>query len=166
MTISDMDWLTKEIGAYADRISSWLQTTPPQTNEEYVTMLVAIRDLRADLAFVASELERDLLKSKPPKHILVEGLGEAEVKHSKRYTEWKNEELTAVVVARALDERILDETTGEFEAGFSAVARVLSECARPSWRVTPLRARGIQIDEFCHVEDAATSVVLPKRVDK
>ena len=69
----------------------------------------------------------------------------------------------AVLVALALDERKLDEETGEYEPAWEAVARVLMECARPNWRVTPLRARGLSVDEFCHEEHDSYSVMLPPR---
>jgi hypothetical protein len=69
-----------------------------------------------------------------------------------------------VVVARALDERQVDEATGEYERESSAVARVLRECiSLGAGKVTGLRARGIQPDEFCKEEPDGWAVMLPPR---
>jgi hypothetical protein len=161
--VTDNEWLVDELGKYADRISSWLTTTPPETNDDTVRLLVAVRDLRTDLAFVASELERDLLKNNPPKRFAVDG-AEVEIKKSTTRNKWQNDDLMKVVVARALDERAMDPETGEMlEPGWQTVARVVSDCMRPSWRLTPLRSRGIDPDEFCSVEESHMSVVLPPR---
>lgn len=131
--------------------------------DELVRLLVELRDLRAVLATVAKDIEADLMPLATEKRWVVEGLGEVQVRRANKRTEWDSESLTRVLVARALDERILDESTGEFEASHEAVARVISECSRPSWRLTPLRARGIDETEFCHVEQGAWSIELPPR---
>lgn len=128
-----------------------------------VRLLCKIRDLRADLAILAKNAELELLPLADDRSWVVADLGEVEVKKNIRYTRWDSEALTRTLVARALDERILDEETGEYEPAWEAVARVLSEAARPSWRVTPLRARGIDVDEFCHVEAEGWSIKLPSR---
>lgn len=133
--------------------------------DDLVRLLIELRELRADLAIFAKDAERDLLAKADVKRWVVDDLGEVTVRRSNKRTEWDNDGLTAVVVARALDERILDESTGEYESEASAVSRVLSECSRPSWRLTPLRARGIDESEFCHVEEGAWSVELPPRRD-
>lgn len=132
--------------------------------DEAAQLLVEIRDFRQDLASLAHDIEAHLVE-KAPKRFTVDGLGEVQIRHSDKRSHWDNEALTAKVVAYALDERILDESTGEFEAGFAAVARVLSECARPSWRLTPLRARGIDPDEYSSVEEGHLAVQLPPRED-
>ncbi len=135
------------------------------TRDDLVHLLMDLRDLSAGIRTFQSDVQRDLLALADTKRFVVEGIGEVEVKKSTKRTQWDSDSLTRVVVARALDERILDEHTGEYESGAEAVARVLMECSRPSWRVTPLRARGIDETEFCHVEDDGWSVVLPPRRD-
>jgi hypothetical protein len=126
-------------------------------------ILTAIRDCRADLAKLYAAVEADLIATSGNKRFVVDGLGEVAIRKNIKRTGWDNQALTAVVVARALDERIADEATGEYEPAHEAVARVLSDCARPSWRVTPLRARGVQVDEFCTESPDGWQVQLPPR---
>lgn len=147
--------------AYLNEVG--IQHMDTMDEDELVAAMVAIRDLRHDLANLSDDVESALLKRHTNRKFVVEGIGEVEIKKAKKYSDWDNEGLTAVVVARALDERILDESSGEYEAGFAAVARVLSECSRPSWRLTALRARGIDESEYCHIEEGALSVRLPPR---
>lgn len=128
-----------------------------------VEILVHVRDLRADLATFAADVEHDLIPLAEQKRWVVPGIGEVAVRKATKRNEWDNSGLTARLVALALDERVLDMTTGEYESPWEAVARVLSECARPSWRVTPLRARGITVDEFCTERDGGYSIELPPR---
>lgn len=127
-------------------------------------VLAAIRDVRQDLQVLYSEVERQLLEEMgATKRFVVEGLGEVEQKRGAKRTGWDSEGLRPVVVARALDERQLDEESGEYESQASAVSRVLGECARFEWRVTALRAHGIDPDEYCHTSWAESSIVLPPR---
>lgn len=131
------------------------------SRDEAVNVLMEIRDIRADLAAIAAEVEHTLIALSTAKKFVVDGVGEVQIRKSMKRTDWDNEGLTRVLVAYALDERKLDESTGEYEPGWEAVARVLSECSRPSWRVTPLKARGLSVDEYCHEEPGFTSVQLP-----
>lgn len=137
----------------------------PLNRDEKVHLLCYLRDLRADLAVFAKRVENDLLADAGERRWVVDGLGEVEVKKRTKRSRWHSDDLTRVVVARALDERILDDVTGEYEAAHEAVARVLSECSRPAWRVMPLRARGIQVDEFCEESDDGWGISLPPRRD-
>lgn len=75
---------------------------------------------------------------------------EITVRKNKTYREWDHEEVAKRVVSRAVDARLVDETTGEvLESEAQAVARGLLNAARPSWRTTVLRDMGIDPDEFC-----------------
>lgn len=131
--------------------------------DDLVHWLAYLRDLKAELATFFGIVERDLMAQAGERRWVTPGIGEVTVRKATKRTEWDSEALTRVIVARALDERVLDESTGEFEASHDAVARVLSECARPSWRLTPLRARGIDPSEFCSERDGGYSVELPPR---
>jgi sugar diacid utilization regulator len=142
-------------------LSDIIDAADTATADELVRALVRIREWRAEFAALAADLERKLTEKVGRGSFVVEGVGEVKVATDTKRRAWDNEGLTRVVVARALDERIVDESTGEYEAAHAAVARVMSECARPSWRVTPLRARGIDETEFCEVEFGALTVRLP-----
>ncbi len=132
--------------------------------ESLAIILAAIRDCKADLTILQKKVEQELVAVAGKKRFVVEGMGEVEVRKSTKRNEWDHEGLARVLTAMAADERIVDTETGEYERESDAVARVLTECAGISyWRVTPLRARHIQVDEFCHEEPADWQVQLPKR---
>lgn len=133
--------------------------------DELVRLLCYLRDVRAELAAFAADVQRDLLAHAGERSWVVDGLGEVRIRKQTKRSEWDSDGLTRKLVALALDERIVDEITGEYEPGWEAVARVLSECARPSWRVTPLRARGLSVDEYCVERDNGWGVELPPRRD-
>lgn len=131
--------------------------------EQYAIVLAAIRECRSSLATFYDRVEQDLLAHMGEKSMNVEGLGLVEAKKKTIYRKWDNDSLWRLVTAYALDERKLDETTGEYEDAAQAVARVLGECARPSWRLTPLRARGIDPTEYAEVEEDGWQIKLPAR---
>jgi len=131
--------------------------------DELVRLLCNLRDVQAELRAFCAEVTKDLLARADVKRWVIDGIGEVSVRKSIKRSEWDNDGITRKLVALALDERLLDEETGEFEPAWEAVARVLSDCSRPSWRVTPLRARGIQVDEYCHEEPNGYDVQLPPR---
>jgi hypothetical protein len=131
--------------------------------EQLAIVLAAIRDCRAGLAVLYGRVEAGLLGMAGEKRFVVDGLGEVEIKRSTKRSQWDSEGLTRKLVALALDERQIIEETGEYEPAWEAVARVLMDCARPAWRVLPLRARGLQVDEWCREEEGTYSVQLPPR---
>lgn len=156
-------YILQSLVEFGDELDRDYQTCADLPPDALAIILAAIRDCRAELAALAKVVEADLIATAGKKRFVVPGLGEVEVKKSKKYTHWNDRDLAAVVVARALDERVLDETSGEYEPREQAVARVLMECARPSWRLTPLRDRGIDESEFCTIEDDGWSVRLPPK---
>lgn len=92
----------------------------------------------------------------------VDGIGVVEVKKRSDRKAWDHDRLTDLVVARAIDERVLDEETGEYEREATAVAKALRDCAGISyWKVTGLRKRGIDPDEFCETTPGRVAVILP-----
>ena len=129
-------------------------------------ILVAIRDLRADLQALYKDVEQDLMdEAGNNKRFVVDGVGEFEIKRSTKRNEWDHEGIIRKLVAMAADERQVDPQTGEIvEREGHAVPRVIAECAGISyWRVTPLRARHIPVDEYCSETPDSYSVKLPPR---
>jgi hypothetical protein len=91
----------------------------------------------------------------------VDGVGHVEVKRGAARKEWDSDALIRLVIAKGRDERKVDVETGEvLESEGEAVGRALMECARPNWRVTALRARGIDADEYCSTSPGRVNVIL------
>lgn len=79
----------------------------------------------------------------------------------RRNRKWDNDEAVKHVVARALDERQVNQETGEVEPSWVAVARALRECAGISyWRVGALKERGLDPDEFAETTSEAKAVTI------
>ena len=126
-------------------------------------LLAAVRECRTELLILASTLEQELLTVAGTKTWIVDGLGEVQIRRSMKRTDWDSHGLIKKLTAIASDERELDEATGEYEREGDAVARVLEECARPSWRVTALRKYGLHVDEWCHEEPDKYTIQLPAK---
>lgn len=129
--------------------------------ESMIVALLALREAKRGIDLLYRRIENDVIRGTDKKSFTIEGAGEVQIKTSTKRNDWNHDALWRTVVARALDEREMDDDGVIAEPSYETVARVLAECARPSWRVTPLRDRGIDPDEFSHVEYGAKSVVLP-----
>lgn len=117
--------------------------------------------VRGLIAFASGRPRRARMREVP-------GVGAVEVKRSTKRSQWQWDDLIAHIVARALDERKVDEETGEIEREGPVVARAMRDCLSFSaGKVTGLRARGIQPDEFCVEEFNGFDVKLsvPERVE-
>jgi hypothetical protein len=112
------------------------------TPEVLAIVLAAIRDARADLGTLAKKVESHLLAISGEKRFVVAGsvrsrsdVGETHQRgqpcahRSSSRSLWTNGNWT----------RKPASTTG-----MGSGRAVLMECARPNWRVTPLRARGLR----------------------
>lgn len=137
-------------------------STNPELCAEILAML---RDVKADAARAYSAVEQTVIAAAGKKSYEVPGLGMVEIKKSTKRSAWRHDELVPVIVSHALDERQFDPDTGEaLEREAETVARVLRECVSfGAGKVTGLRARGIQPDEFCVEQEDGYSVRLPPR---
>ena len=129
--------------------------------DQLLNALMAVRDEKAR----AREIERDLLDQ-------IHAAAEAEGLRRKfdrgpwrvelataANRRWDHDEAIKHVVARALDERQVDEATGEVEPSWVTVSRAVKECAGIGyWRVGALRQRGLDPDEFAEVTSRTPSV--------
>jgi hypothetical protein len=118
--------------------------------EELCLLLASLRDAKQALAEVYDAVESYVLKMDTGKSFEVVGLGVVERKRSVSRKAWDNAGLREHVL------RLCREN--EWDA-----LKVLDECARPSWRANPLRAIGVQLDEWCQEEWGSESIVLPTR---
>ncbi len=111
--------------------------------------LDGVRAERARLRGVERDLELaidDLMTGR----FLTVGPYELERRRGPNRKAWDHEGLLRVVLARSRDERVCDLATGEYEDPGAAAVRVIAEIAHIDyWRTGPLRARGVDVDEYC-----------------
>lgn len=142
------------------RVAAFTSTTAGFDVDRAVSDLARLRAIRQGLAVWEGELTDWLNDALGRNTIEVDGIGQVQVKRGTDRKEWDHDALIRLVVARGRDERRVDAETGEYEPEGEAVARALMECARPSWRLTPLRDRGIDPDEYCASNPGRLSVVI------
>lgn len=125
-------------------------------------LLVALNELNQYLAetrkkvseyLVAArpvEVDSETGEIKPVKHFEVPGLGVVEFKRSTSRKQWRHDDLRKEIlsICRANDYDALE---------------VLNECASPTWRVTALRAIGIDPADYALETPGEVSPVLPSR---
>jgi hypothetical protein len=144
-------------------LSAIAQDVEGRDDPDHLALLLdALRRVKAAVGEAYQQCEAQLVACMGTKSREVPGLGVIEVKFKVGRRKWDHDGLWRVVVARAHDERRVDGD-GVYESEGEAVARVLAECCRPDWRLTPLRARSIDPDEFSETTPAGWSVVLPPR---
>ncbi len=114
-----------------------------------VDELAGVRAERARLRTVEIDLELQIDDAMTGRFLRV-GLFELERRRGANRKAWDHDGLLSVVLARSRDERICDQATGEYEDPGAAAVRVLAETAHIDyWRTQPLRARGVDVDEYC-----------------
>lgn len=129
--------------------------------QDVALLLAALRDQRQAIAETYATVEEYLVtcrpvaadrngEAKPVKEIVVPGVGVVEFKRKTSRTGWRSDDLRAEIV-RTCASRGVD------------VLDVLAECSSPSWKVTGLRALGIEPGDWCVEVDDGTQVVLPPR---
>lgn len=139
---------------------AFTSTTDNFDVDRAITDLHRLRTIRQALAMWEGELTDWLADALGRNQVTVDGVGTAEIKRGNDRKQWDNDALIRLVIARGRDERRVDEETGEYESEAEAVGRALMACARPSWRVTALKERGIDPDEYCEKTPGRLSVVI------
>lgn len=154
---------------FAEEMHADYIVAEPHTPEALAIVLVAIRECRAELANLYDHVERDLLSVMDEKKMVVEGVGEIEVKHATRRTKWEHETLIPAILSRLADEPgvFFDPDDGTFlpnQTVGANVARRLNECVSfGGGKVTGLRAIGLDPDEFCETDYGKAQIKLPAR---
>lgn len=125
-----------------------------------VSMLDAVRDMVNTLKTTDEQIVEALVKKMgDPVSI---GGAVAEVKWGKPRKQWETEKLGALVSEEILT-RAIDPETGALEVPVSQlIQRLLNFVGVSYWKVTALKALGIDPDEFCEVGPAKASVVIRK----
>ena len=138
------------------RVCSTTDTMKEEQPEEYKLLIQAFAELD-DCREQKKELnvwERDIIErihELMPKGVMyIPAIGKV-TRSTSTSKKWDNEAMWNVLIARALDSRMVDKETGEvLEREASAVRRVIEECAYVSyWRTTPLiETYGIDPEEY------------------
>ena len=104
------------------------------------------------------ELTEEIAKEMPERKMEIGDHGVIERSYASN-KKWDSDSLIPVLVARALDDRIVDKSTGEIEREATAVARVLKSCAGIGyWRMTELKEYGVEPDEYYETSSKRASL--------
>lgn len=139
--------------------------------DELVGILVAIRDVRADLGSLAKWAEARLLPLAGEKRWQVPSIGEVTIRRKTKRTGWRHDEMLPALIARIMDEKetLYDPETGELlpyvQIGHNLTRRLRSCVSFGAGKVTGLREIGLQPDEWCNEESDGWGVELPGRRD-
>jgi len=126
--------------------------------DESVNALL-LRDLakfRMNISELMAQVEKVILEKSGDKSFMVHGFGEVEIKRRTKRTAWDRDALLSAV----LDSRLVDPTSGEVHDE-TPIEKVLDVWNLGAPRVTALRERGLQPDEFCDEEADGWAVKLP-----
>lgn len=113
----------------------------------------ACEQLRREVSDLGAELAAHAHGLMPEKRVEVPGVGMVERTTRADRKQWDGEALRSAV----LDSRLVDPETGEV-ADESPLDKILHVWNLGAPRVTALRARGIDPDEFCRVEFGARTI--------
>jgi hypothetical protein len=124
-----------------------------------------VRELRRILGDLERAIEGDVATLMDGKTETVDGLGTLERRKGTDRKAWQSDDLLRRLVRDAVD----PEHTGEMPSAsevLDAVVSTVTECAPITgslgWRVTALKARGIDPDEWCESKPGRTSVQIHK----
>jgi hypothetical protein len=124
--------------------------------DQAVHLLVAIRNARQQLADAYAVVEKHACREAGEKRAEVAGVGVVEVKGNVRRVKWDTESLRRAV----LDSRLVNQETGEL-VDETPLDKVLQVWNLGTPRVTALRARGLDPDEFCAATFEGWQIRLP-----
>jgi hypothetical protein len=124
-----------------------------------------VRELRKALSDLERSIEQIIVDLMDSKTETVDGLGTLERKRGTDRKAWQSEELLIRLVRDAVDPEGTGELPDPVEV-LTSVVQMVTECmpVTPSmgWRVTALRARGIDPDEWAETKPGRTSVQIHK----
>lgn len=123
------------------------------TLESDLIALEMIKEARRNLAVLERDLENVLAQSMSNKVLVVEGTGTFERSKKKDRTQWDKDALLSAV----MDSRLFNPHTGELKEE-TPLEKVLAVWNLPAPRITALRDRKIDADQFAHVESAGWSI--------
>lgn len=130
-----------------------------QNDFELELLAQSLIDVREQIK-IAKEQESELIQAladaMPAKRYELAGVGTFERHKASTRKTWDNDSLSSALIRKIRTGEVpkqVDDETGEVidEDDVAQTARIFTECARPSWRLTPLRALGVDPDEYSEV---------------
>lgn len=133
----------------------------PEDLEALGRTLIAARGLAGAVSDYARRIEGAMADQMQSKLVVIENVGAFERRKAKDRKAWDHKAIARELVRVANDERI-DKLTGEVRMSEGdAVAHTIISCAGISyWKITDLKGRGIDPDEFCESTPGRVSVVV------
>lgn len=126
------------------------------------TALLDLASVKRQAGEVYAKYEKALLSVMGERTIDVPSLGRFTAKKTVKRSGWVWDRLVPDLVEKARQERRFNQDSGEVEGEGEATARVLRDCVGFSYaKVTGLKARGLNADEYATVDGEAWSVQLP-----
>lgn len=118
-----------------------------------VNALARMEALLADVRYVTGEIRKhtaDALNAEKVRRITVEGVATMEASSTSERTDWQDQALmTAMLNERvAKDAGFLIEPTTGLKIPMGDLAAVMLSWFRPAWRLTPIRAAGLDPDDY------------------
>ena len=147
---SPVEALRVAIGAMVDDVAALVEAGDWET---LIRGLEPLQQVLGDLRIVEQQVKRGIADTMPERRVTVEGVGTVERKAKVSRKNWDSDELLRKLIARA----ILDSETGELPSSPIVAADLILQELRAvmpitgslGWRVTALRERGIDPDEWC-----------------
>jgi hypothetical protein len=140
------------------------------TATEIATELYAVRSEIAALRLREGDLVDRLSAEMESDKLEVEGIGVFERRRKADRKSWNHDELRSELMRAVRDGRAkrVDQETGEIidEDPTEQAFRVAFDCARPEWRVRPLKALQIDPDEYAQVTYGGYSIQLHGELER
>jgi hypothetical protein len=137
--------LTNEIEADVAAVQEDFLTD--ETREQALICWGVLEEAYKVLAGIKADLGERLAESMPEKSVVVENVGVFERHRKATRTQWDRDDLLRAV----LDTVMVDTETGEIIPE-TPLEKVMAVWTLPAPKVTAIRERGLQVDEFCHEE--------------
>lgn len=154
----DLASLVSAVDDASRAVAAWLDGAQ---EVEALDVLATVRAARVAIAQIESVVESRSGRLMSGDVIEWPG-GVAQRRFGKDRKTWRHDDLIRTVTRQIAQTKAADQASGEVDDMLAALlADALDEFAathRPDWRVTPLKAMGIDVDEYCHAEAGKVSV--------
>jgi len=131
--------------------------------EDVCVVLLALRDLKRDLAILDGEVEQAIIGMMDEGIIILPSGQQVEKRTGADRKAWDHKALASVVAERVYESSI-DMDTGEVLLSPKDMMAKMFEYAAPSyWRVGELNKIGISADAYCEKSEGKTSISISKK---